>query len=213
MSISRPNVPNLLSTLVTAALSCACVAAPTTNPTKLTAAEAAKARVATLTALRTSVDEPADHVPNLRIAAAPVWSDATPSHRALVLASLSYPGAQYAYCRLVTLPADLAAAQVSDSSAMPDCRGVSRASFIDVNGDGLLDVVAGLRVPSNRYDITLEVPAVFLSDASAPGGYCYSQQASDHLQPDDLASGDRARTALTNEQTRLKLDRWACGRY
>lgn len=216
MSISRPNVRDALPLLV-ACLSCAAGAAPasasTGAPAKLTPVEVAKARQVALPALKVSVEEPADRVPTLKIAATPVWSDAGASHKALLLASFTYPGAQYTYCRLVTVSADLTSAQVADASEMPDCLGIAHGSFIDLNGDGLVDVVVGLRVQSNSADVTLEVPAVFLSDASVPGGYCYSQQASDHLQPDDLASAARAKASLERERSRLGLARFVCGRY
>jgi hypothetical protein len=213
MSTSRPNVHELAS-LAAVAIACwsgAAFADGISDPAKLTQAEVAKARQVALPALKSSVDEPAGRIPKLRLAAAPVWSDSSPTHRALLPVSFTYPGADYAYCRIAILPADLSTAQIPDATAIPDCKGMTKAFFVDVNGDGLLDVVASLRVQSNRHDAVLDVPAVFLSDASVPGAWCYSQQASDHLQPSDLASADGAKTALERERTRLKLDRFACG--
>lgn len=214
MSISPRNVHRLLVVAAAAALSYACAAAPAPVVTalKLTSAEASTAHQVALPALKASVEEPVDRIPTVRAATAPVWSDAGATHRAVLLVTLSYPDAQYAYCRLVTLPADLSAAQVAEPTAMPDCLGIGRTLFVDVNDDGRVDVISGLRVQSNRYDVTLEVPAVFLSDESAPSGYCYSQQASDHLQPDDLSSAPRAKASLHREQARLHLSRYACGR-
>ena len=217
MSISHLNVPSVLAALLTAFLSYACATTPpsattpTSGPTRLTAADVAKARQVALPALKSSVDEPVARVPILKFAAAPVWSDSGASHKALLLVSFTYPGARYAYCRLVTVSADFASAEVADANAMPYCLGISHAVFVDVNGDGELDVVASLRVQSNRYDAVLEAPGVFLSDSSAPSGYCFSQQASDHLNPDDLATGERARASLERERKRLGLPRFACG--
>ena len=213
MSTSRLNVHDLASV---AAVTVACwtgaaSADGASDSTKLTQAEVAKARQVALPALKSSVDEPAGRVPKLRLAAAPAWSDANPTHRALLPVSFTYPGADYTYCRIAILPADLSTAQIADATAIPDCKGMTKAFFVDVNGDGLLDVIASLRVQSNRYEAVLDVPAVFLSDVSVPGGWCYSQQASDHLQASDLASGPGAKTALERERTRLKLDRFACG--
>lgn len=215
MSISRPNIRRLLVAATVGALSYSCAAAPApvVTPLKLTAAQASAAHRVALPALKASVEEPVDRIPIVRAATAPAWSDAGATHRAVLLMTLSYPDAQYAYCRLVTLPADLSAAQVADPTAMPDCLGIGRTLFVDVNDDGRVDVIAGLRVQSNRHDVKLEVPAVFLSDESAPGGYCYSQEASDHLQPDDLSSVSRAKASLHGEQTRLHLSRYACGRH
>lgn len=214
MSISRTNIRGLLVAAAAGALSYSCAAAPApaVTPLKLTAAEASAAHRVALPALKASVEEPVDPVPTVRAATAPVWSDAGATHHAVLLVTLSYPNAQYAYCRLVTLPADLSAAQVADPTAMPDCLGIGRTLFVDVNDDGRVDVIAGLRVQSDRHDVTLEVPAVFLSDESAPGGYCYSQAASDRLQPDDLSSASRAKASLHGEQTRLHLSRYACSR-
>jgi hypothetical protein len=213
MSISRLNVRSLAS-VASVAVSCwvgTAFAEGASDSTRLTQAEVAKARQAALPALKSSVAESAGRVPKLRLPAAPVWSDASPTHRALLPVAFTYPGADYVYCRLVILPADLSTAQVADAMAIPDCKGMTKAFFTDVNDDGLLDVIASLRVQSNSVDALLDVPAVFLSDASAPGGWCYSQQASDHLQPEDLASAERASSALKRERVRLKLDRFACG--
>jgi hypothetical protein len=214
MSNFTLNVHRLLVVATATTLSYACVAAPAPMVTalKLTAAQAGTAHRVALPSLKASVEEPVDRVPTLRAATAPVWSDAGATHRAVLLVTLSYPDAQDAYCRLVTLPADLSAAQVADPTAMQDCLGIGRTLFVDVNDDGRVDVIAGLRLQSNRLDVTLEVPAVFLSDESAPAGYCYSQQASDRLQPDDLSSAPRAKASLHREQARLRLSRYACDR-
>ena len=178
----------------------------------LSATEVLRARQAAMPKLAASAAGATGHAPKLRLAGVPTWSDPGPAHRALMLAMSTPVGARDAECRLVTLPADLSSAQVVDAADMPDCRGIGRVLFVDVNGDGRLDVIAGLKVPSNRYDVVVDVPAVFLSDATAAAGWCYSQQASDHLQPDDLASPTRARDALAREQARLRLPRFACGR-
>jgi hypothetical protein len=142
------------------------------------------------------------------------WSGAAGGHAPLLLlpARVRYKGTTNAYCRLVTASADLTELTVVSlppQANFDDCAGAADTRYVDLNGDGLLDVVQALRVQLNAAPAQVAVPLVYLS--GAPGaGYCYSDAASRQLRPEDLKSADSVAKALEAARKRLGIARFEC---
>jgi hypothetical protein len=92
-----------------------------------------------------------------------------------------------------------------------ECRGFDQVRYLDINGDGLLDIAVSVGMQSNTFDGYVAEQAVFLSTSAQPSGYCYSDRASRNLRPDDLRSDASVRRALERERRRLGIAGFGCG--
>ncbi len=129
--------------------------------------------------------------------------------------NVRYKGLTNSYCRLVTLPANLQTAELvplPPSANSEDCTAISDLLYFDVNGEGIPDVIQGLRVKSNRYDAKMSVVAVYLSSAGSKSGYCYSEQASRLVSGAALRSNAEAQRAIENERRRLAISLFECSK-
>ena len=143
------------------------------------------------------------------------WSGATEGHAPLLLlpTRVRYKGTTNSYCRLVTASADLKELKVVSlppQANFDDCAGAADTRYVDVNGDGLLDVVQAVRVQSNVAPAQVAVPLVYLSGAAPGAGYCYSDAASRQLRPQDMKSADSVGKALDAARKRLGIARFEC---
>ena len=144
------------------------------------------------------------------------WSTSQNERRLLVPVNIRYQGLKNSYCRLVTMSANLQVEeliQVPPQANFDDCLDVTAVLYFDINGDGIADVVQGVRVKSNRYGTTVVVPVVYLSNATAKSGYCYSEQAARQVQPADLRSIDSAKDALEVGKKRIGIAQFECSQW
>ena len=143
------------------------------------------------------------------------WSGAAEGQTSLLLlpARVRYKGTTNTYCRLVTASADLkelTVVKLPPQANFDDCAGVADTRYVDLNGDGLLDVVQGVRVQSNVAPAQVAVPLVYLSSTALGAGYCYSDAASRQLRPEDMKSADSVSEALETARKRLGIARFEC---
>ena len=90
------------------------------------------------------------------------------------------------------------------------CSGFVAQFVVDANGDGHQDVVHGVQIKSNRVNSNVTEALVYLVDAKADAGYCFSAQASSQLSPADLKSAATASASLGRARTRLGIKRFVC---
>lgn len=139
------------------------------------------------------------------------WSQ--PSGVLLFATYVKYRGVSNRYCRLVTASKASNEAQLVPVPAqvnIDDCRGYSKVIYVDINGDGILDVIEGVWSKSNRYPVQVVTSIVYLSTDSHPSGYCYSDVASRQLHPADLIDAESAMKALAAAMRRRSLVAYAC---
>jgi hypothetical protein len=143
------------------------------------------------------------------------WSSHKDGKHLLVPVTIRYSGLLNSYCRLVTMSADFRNShlvQVPPQVNFDDCLGVADTLYFDINGDGFLDVIQGLRVKSNRYAAKAIVPVVYLSSAAENGGYCYSEKVSRQIQPSDLRSEATAMRSIEEAKLRLGWGQFECSK-
>ena len=133
------------------------------------------------------------------------WS-APQGGRLLVPVTVRFKGVSNAYCRLMTVEYGPAAPVLIDLPMdvnADTCRGFRDVRYLDINGDGKLDIVAKMTVKANFFNGYVDQQVVYLSVADKPGGYCYSAAASRNLEPAAMGSTDKVRQALDRERKRL----------
>ena len=143
------------------------------------------------------------------------WSSDKKDKRLLVPVQIGFKGVTNSYCRLVTISADFTNSdlvQIPQRANFDDCSGMTDSVYIDLNVDGVIDVVEMVRVKSNRNAAKLTIPIVYLSDATEKSGYCYSEQASHQLQPSDLQSDIGAKKAFDRAKQRLRVKQFECAK-
>lgn len=134
------------------------------------------------------------------------WSSDTAERLLLLPVSIRYKGSINSYCRLVTASVnfkDMTLVKLPPQANFDDCIGISNLIYMDVNDDGLLDVIEGVRVKSNAGSYQVAVPLVYLSNPTSGSGYCYSNAASQQLIPTDLRSDETIREALDAAKKRV----------
>ena len=140
------------------------------------------------------------------------WSAPQGGHL-LALVTVRFKGVSKGYCRLMTAENRQAAPVLIDlpmDMNADNCRGFRDVRYLDINGDGKLDIAAGMTVKANSFDGYVNQPVVYLSSADKPGGYCYSAAASRNLKPAVMGSSDKVKQALDDERKRLGIARFDC---
>lgn len=140
------------------------------------------------------------------------WSSGS-SGRLLVPVLVRFPGQRIGYCRVGTLSTDLkepTLIDIPENANAPDCKSFRDLHYLDVNGDGYLDIVASITIRSNTFDGYVDLPVVYLSHMQRPGGYCYSKMASEALEPATTFSIDTVRKALEHEKRRRNIQNLRC---
>jgi hypothetical protein len=140
------------------------------------------------------------------------WSAGQGGHL-LALVTVRFKGVANSYCRLVTLDSEKAApvlVDLPDSANSDACRAFHDVRYLDINGDGKLDIVASMNIKSNSFDGYVDQPVVYLSNADKQGGYCYSATASKNLKPEQMVSADKVKQALEQERKRLGVAQFDC---
>lgn len=141
------------------------------------------------------------------------WSSQTSSARLLLPVSVRYQGTTNSYCRLATASKgvkDIVIVKLPAQVNFDDCNEVSDLKYMEINGDGMLDLVEGLLVKSNVSSSRIVTPIVYLSTPGSESGYCYSDAASRQLVPADLKSEENIRKALEKAKKRLGVTVFDC---
>lgn len=141
------------------------------------------------------------------------WSSQTSSARLLLPVSIRYRGATNSYCRLATASKgvkNIVLVKLPTQMNFDDCNEVSDLRYMEINGDGILDLVEGILVKSNVSSSHIAIPLVYLSTQTAESGYCYSDAASRQLAPADLKSEKNIRKALEKAKIRLGVTVFDC---
>jgi hypothetical protein len=161
------------------------------------------ARVAAVFARRG--DLPEEPIASMKRETPLFWS-APQGGRLLVPVTVRFKGFSNGYCRLMTAENGQAAPVLIDlpiEMNADNCRGFRDVRYLDINGDGMLDIAASMTVKANSFDGYVDQPVVYLSNADKPGGYCYSASASRNLEPAVMGSVDKVKQALDRERKRL----------
>lgn len=141
------------------------------------------------------------------------WSGPDGGRLLLLPATVHFRGVTNSYCRLATMSEDFKDVKLvglPPQANFDDCTGVTDIRYVDVNGDGLLDVVEGVRTKSNTYPAQVATALVYLSITNGGPSYCYSDAASRQLSPADLRSEESVRNALDSAKRRLGIAQFEC---
>ena len=157
-------------------------------------------------------DVPEEPIASLKPEKTLYWSAPQGGHL-LALVTVRFKGVSNAYCRLVTVENEQAAPVLIDLPMdvnADTCRGFRDVRYLDINGDGKLDIAASMSVKSNSFDGYVDQPVVYLSRADKQGGYCYSAAASRNLSPAVMGTTEKVRQALDRERKRLGVAQFDC---
>jgi hypothetical protein len=141
------------------------------------------------------------------------WSSHTSGARLLLPVSVRYHGTANSYCRLATASRgvkNIVLVKLPTQANFDDCNEVSELKYMEINGDGMLDLVEGILVKSNVSLSQIVTPIVYLSTPTPESGYCYSDAASRQLIPADLKSEENIRNALEKAKRRLGVTVFDC---
>lgn len=90
----------------------------------------------------------------------------------LALFTQRYKGAADGYCRLAALESAQVALVLIDLPMdvnADNCRGFTDVRYLDINGDGKLDIVTSMSVKSNSFYGCVNQQVVYLSNSHNPG--------------------------------------------
>jgi len=179
---------------------------------RATTAEVDGIKARTASTFKDRDDFPVDPTATLKTEKPAYWS-APQDGRLLALFTLRYKGAAHGYCRLVTVESEegtLILVDLPTDVNADNCRGFNDVRYLDINGDGRLDIAASMSVKANSFDGYVDQLVVYLSNPAKPGGYCYSDTASRNLEPAVMGSTDKVRQALNRELKRLGIAQFQC---
>jgi hypothetical protein len=179
---------------------------------RATAAEVEGIKARTASTFKDRDDFPVEPTATLKSEKPLYWS-APQGGRLLALFTLRHKGAAHGYCRLVTAENELGAPVLIDlpmDMNADNCRGFREVRYLDINGDGKVDVAASMIVKANSFDGDVDQPVVYLSNADKPGAYCYSAAASRNLEPAVMRSTGKVKQALDRERKRLGAAQFDC---
>ena len=146
----------------------------------------------------------------------PPGSISSGSGRVIVaVALIRFSGLANSYCRLVAsdrAARDAVFVPVPVEANFDGCRKAGPTRIADIDGDGVQDLMFTVTLQSNRSEAQVQEVMVFLRKAGTPSGYCYSQDASKLLAPDDLRTADTALAAGHRALARLGKERFACSK-
>jgi len=140
------------------------------------------------------------------------WSARQGGHL-LALVTVRFKSISNGSCRLMTAENEQDAPVLIDLPVdinADNCRGFRDVRYLDINGDGKLDIAASMTVKANSFDGYVDEPVFYLSNADKPGGYCYSASARRNLKPAVMRSTDKVKQALDRERKRLSGAQFDC---
>ncbi|MGA3075101.1 MAG: hypothetical protein ABSG56_15535 [Bryobacteraceae bacterium] len=125
--------------------------------------------------------------------------------RVLIPVRIRFEGLGNSYCRLAVVNPRNAHAEfvpLPVSADHDNCRGMQRMAAVDVNRDGIPDLVFQVEIPSNRYDVTVSEGAVYLSNPGHGTTYCYAPVASRAVGSDVPFDSNSVRAVVEAEAAR-----------
>ncbi|MYM66907.1 hypothetical protein GTP45_08700 [Pseudoduganella sp. FT55W] len=141
------------------------------------------------------------------------WSGSGSDALLLLPLTVRFRGVSNSYCRLVTANSksgELALIPLPAQANFDDCSGIDQIRYVDVNGDGLLDVIETVKVKSNVQQGQVATSLVYVSSPLRAGGYCYSDAASRQLAPVDMKNDASVAKALESAKQRLGIVQFDC---
>lgn len=118
-----------------------------------------------------------------------------------------FAGLANRYCRVFIAAGDLTRATLVPVPAAANydhCLQAGPLHAVDIDGDGIVDLVHTVAMKSNRYPTTVSETVVYLGRRDAASGFCYSADASRELAAADV----RTSTSLVSAASRA-LERTA----
>ncbi len=136
------------------------------------------------------------------------------SGRVTVLLPLEvrYAGIANRYCRLAVVGETVSLVSLPADALYDNCLRIRHQWLVSASGERAMDVMQVVTVPSNRHGGEVDEIQVYLAEASAPSGYCYSSQASAVASATTAVSAEDANLAFTRERQRLGLSGFQCDR-
>lgn len=163
-------------------------------------------------ALKSHDDFPVEPISLLKTQKNLYWS-AGPGGYLLLPTFFRFKNTTNSYCRVLTLARDASQpvlAEVPQQANYDECRGFRNVRYLDINGDGMLDVAASVTIKSNSFKGYVDEQVVYLSSSDKRSGYCYSDAASRNLQREHMLSAAKLKKALDGERSRLGIARFEC---
>jgi hypothetical protein len=119
--------------------------------------------------------------------------------RVLVPVRIRFDGVANSYCRLAVFDSAKSAAEfvpLPGNADHDNCRGMEKMAAVDLNHDGVTDLVFQVEIPSNRFDATVSEGAVYLSQLKGRKTYCYAPAASGIAASDAPSDPEKLRALI-----------------
>lgn len=212
-TLRRSDLVNVVMLFVAGVLALSSVHANAVAPLKKADAAVIKNLESNIAALFKGRDDfPEAPISSIRLNRNLFWS--TASGGVLIApVTVRFKGISNSYCRLVTFSRDEKTAvlvDVPERVNFDECKGFRKTRYLEVNGDGMLDIVAVVSIKSNAFDGYVDEPMVYLSGKDRAGGYCYSEVASRNMVLESMISDDKLLQALEEEKKRLAISQFEC---
>ena len=111
--------------------------------------------------------------------------------RAVIPVLISFDRYANSYCRVAVIDQQKKTADlVPVPGNYEHCGGMEKMADVDLNHDGIPDLVFQVNIPSNRFDTTVSEGAVYVSQA-ASRTYCYAPAASSEVTSDIPPQADK----------------------
>lgn len=133
--------------------------------------------------------------------------------RLVTLAVVRFSGIANRYCRVFVSDGELASAKLVPIPAAANydqCLSAGPLLVLDLDGDGIADLVHTVKLRSNRYPSTVSETVVYLGRSDAVSGYCYSADASRELAAADTVTTASLAKAAAVALKRLGKPSFAC---
>lgn len=133
--------------------------------------------------------------------------------RVAAIAVVRFTGLANRYCRVFVSSGDLAVAMIVPVPATANydhCIEAGPLRIVDLDGDGLVDLVHSVKVRSNRYPAAASETVVYLGRRDGASGFCYSTQASRELAGVDTRTVAALASASASALKRIGKARFAC---
>jgi hypothetical protein len=158
--------------------------------------------IARLADALTSDDEFPDEHPLIEYER-PVTASAATGSPLLIAFTVRYRNITNRYCRLAVSSTDaVQVIAIPPRVNFDTCRSNRPLRFVDVNGDGMVDVFYVATVNSNRGAINVAEVVAYVSEPRNGSPYCYSQKLSSVLEAKDLASDKHLVDAIASAKRR-----------
>ena len=125
--------------------------------------------------------------------------------RVIVPVRIRFDRVANSYCRLAVFDRAKSTAELVPLPVNADhdnCQGMRKMAAVDINHDGVTDLVFLVEIPSNRFSATVSEGAVYLSQLKGRKTYCYAPGASSVVGSDTPADPERLRALIETAVSR-----------